>query len=376
MVFSVLPTFMSDKLGVSYTGIGWIEGVAVAASFVTKVLSGVGSDIIKKRVPFILWGSVFTVLSKPMFAFSAGVGGIFLARFIDRLSKGVRSAPTDAFIADVSTQSYYGRAYGLRQCLYTGGAVLGALLSMLLIFLTDGDYRLIFLLSIFPGSVAVVLAFRLFEKKPKDSFSDKNFILRIDHIKLLPKSYWLFIVFVSILMLARFSEAFLILKAKEVGFSITMLPLVIIIMDVVHALVTIPSGKLADRFSAKWVLFWGVAVFGLTHFYIYKVSGVTDMYVGLVLVGIHMGMTQGALKSVVADKTPKAIRGTAFAIFYLISGFFVLVGNATAGMLSDYLGLSYTFLGGYGFTLIAFVFLFFYNQWEKTTPTNSSGAYF
>ncbi len=370
MVFSILPTYMSEKLGITHTGIGWIEGLAVAAAFVTKVLSGIGSDLIKKRSPFILWGSIFSVLSKPIFALSSGLFTIFLARFIDRLSKGVRSAPTDAYIADVSSQAYYGRAYGLRQCLYTGGAAFGALIAMLILSFQGEHYKMIFFLAMIPGCFSVVLALFLKEKK-KFFNSKKTFLLRKSHIQQLPFSYWFFLVFVSILMLARFSEAFLILKAKEIGFSLPMLPLVIIVMDLAHAFVTIPAGRLVDKCSAKWVLLFGVGVFAFTHYYISTIDKINQMFIGLVFVGVHMGITQGAIKTIIAEKTPKSIRGSAFAIFHLVCGFFVLMGNAIAGALSDVWGLAFTFKGGYTFTLLAFLVLFSLICWEKISSTSS-----
>ena len=362
MVFSILPSFLTEKLGLSLALLGTMEGICIATSFISKVGCGFACDFRLGRKPFILVGSLLSTVSKFFFISAVSGTGIFVARFFDRLSKGVRSAPTDAFIADMSEKKVYGRAYGFRQSLYTFGAVVGAVLAMTLMWLSDNSYRLVFCFSILPNIVAIVIYY-CYVKKNK-SAHQRQFVkikddmcLSFKQLSKLPGSYWYTIALASILMLARFSEAFLILRVKEFGCPVFCLPLTIVVMDVVHAIVASPFGRLADRSSNKVILFVGTVCLALTHFLLVYANSLFHVFVCVAIAGLSMGMSQGLLKSMTAESIPPFLRGSGFALFYLVSGIFILVSNMIAGYLSQHFGLDMAFFAGGCFALLGSVCL-------------------
>lgn len=368
MIFSLLPSFLTDELGATKTKIGIIEGVAIFTSFASKVFAGVGSDYFQSRKPLITIGTFFSALVKPMFALAASINWVFFARFIDRLSKGVRSAPTDALIADLSPTELRGTSYGMRQALYTLGAVFGAFLATMSMWLSNNDYRLTFALSAIPASIALVILITVVKQPvikngtlPK---GDKH-KWRITDVKYLPPMYWKMLAVATVLMFARFSEAFLTLRVKEVGWPVALLPVMIIVMDLVHAGVAYPLGKLADKTNRRGMLLKGLMVLILTNGILIYASTVGEALIGILLVGLHMGMTQGLLKALISEATPAKLRGTAFALFYLTSGIAVLCGNTIAGRMSDIYGIPGAFVGGGTFTTISAIILFFVIRQEK-----------
>ena len=363
MIFAILPAFLIDELGVSHLHLGLMEGVAVGASFASKVFAGVASDLTKNRKTLIVYGSFFSACAKIFFAFAPGLYWVFSARFLDRVSKGFRSAPTDALIADLSGKRFYGHVYGIRQGMYTLGAVFGAALAMLIMHFSNNNYRLVFTLSGVPAFLAVILACYLRNPQQEKTHTRKtsylkkgwfrSLIVHFPSLKRLPRFYWFTLAIVAILMMARFSEAFLTLKVKELGCPISCLPLVIVLMDIVHAAVAVFCGKLTDRFSAAQLLLFGLSWFVFTHLLVMLADNLLFAYLGLVAVGVHMGMTQGLLRVLIAQATPKNLRGTGFSLFYLVSGCSILIGNSLAGYLSQSFGLSYAFLGGASLSLAA-----------------------
>ena len=360
MVFAILPVFLSEELGISHTKIGIIEGLAISASFGTKVLSGFLSDLFQRRKPFILLGSFLSILSKPLFALSTGLYFVLLARFVDRLSKGVRSAPSDAFIADISTHKNYARSFSLRQCLYTLGAVFGALCSMVLLYFDSTQFRMIFWLSMIPNFLAIFVFFRYFNLGKENFTKQKtSYKINFEDFKHVPPFFWKFLLVLSFLMVARFSEAFLSLYAKEFGCPHSLLPLIIIIMDLFHASLAAYSGRLAQFYSSKKILLFGLFLLVFNNLWFYRASDLTDIFIGISLVGIHMGLTQGIIRSILAQNIPESLRGSCFALFYLVSGVCILFGNILAGSLSDTFGLRYIFLSGAVFSFSsALVFSF------------------
>lgn len=363
MVFSVLPVFLSEELGISHTHIGLIEGLAIGASFGTKVLSGVLSDLFQKRKPFILLGSILSTLSKPLFALSSTLFFVLVARFVDRISKGVRSAPTDAYLADISTKKNFMKTFSLRQSLYTFGAVFGAFLSMVILYFDRSQFRMIFWLSMIPNVIAIGIFLRSLRKTPEITLglASPVYSLKLKEFKNLPPFFWQFLIVLSFLMVARFSEAFLTLYAKEFGCPNTLLPLIIIIMDIIHASFAAYSGHLTNRFSSKSVLLFGLFFLIFTNVWFFTANSLLDIFLGISFVGIHMGLTQGLIKSILAEHIPKLLRGSCFAIFYLASGVCILFGNLLAGALSDHYGLKYVFLSGGVFSLLSFLALGFLN---------------
>ena len=360
MVFSLLPIFITEVLGASRAKLGIIEGVAISLGFFSKVFSGVISDIFRLRKPLIAIGSIMTILLKFVFAAASSIGWVFAARSIDRLSKGIRSAPTDALIADISQNLHRGQSYGLRQTLYTLGAVVGSLLATLLVCLSDHNYRLIFTLAAIPAFIAFLILLSLVKQPPiKDDIKKDHVGWRFSDIKYLPASFWSLLGVAFVLMLARFSEAFINIRAKDVGWSIHYLPLLSVGMELVHAGIAYPIGRRANRTNLNTLLFKGILVLVITNIVFITTDSIVGAGIAAMLAGLHMGMTQGILSTLVAESTPAELRGTAFALYYFSSGIAVLIGNTLAGHLSDLIGSTGCFIGGLVFTVLASILLFF-----------------
>lgn len=357
MVFSILPAFLTDVLHASKSKIGFIEGVAVFISFVAKVFSGTLSDYVKNRKYLIIIGTIFSLIIKPMFAMAASINMIFSARFIDRISKGIRSAPTDALIADLSPKKNLGSAYGTRQSLYTFGGMFGAFLASMLMLYTNHDYRLIFYLSTIPAGIALLILL-LVVKQPPILENGKKIDWHISHIKLLPAKFWALLLIVAILMLARFSEAFVTLRAKEAGWGVAFLPWIIVMMDIVHASMAFPMGKVSDKINRYKMLMIGLMITVLAHTCLILDGHWMVVSLGVILIGLYLGVTQGLLSTLVSENTPPHLRGTAFALYYLTAGTSVLIGNVCAGKLSDHFGLVGAFYGGGTITVLAIAALF------------------
>ena len=356
MVFSVLPTFLSEELGVNNRGLGVIEGLALLLSFLAKVLAGFASDYFAHRKPLIMGGSVLTAMTKMGFTVISGFKSAFIVRFLDRFSKGLRSAPTDALLADLGSSPNYGFVFGLRQSLYTGGAVCGALLSMLLLHLFGSNFRLIFICATLPSILAIVVLARGVKEKARFKINKVRF--QFSDLKLFSNGYWMLMVCLSFLMLARFSEAFIALRVRELGLQLQYIPMVIVIMDVVHLSTAYPLGKWADQVSREKLLCSGMFVQLLAALTLASVSNLAGAFLGVVLIGLYMGMTQGVLRAIIAQQCPRHLRGSGFALFYLFSGLSVFCGNFVAGQLGDEYGLYAVFVGGAVFTACALCFYF------------------
>lgn len=370
MVFSLLPVFIVDVLGASRAKLGIIEGVAISLAFFSKVFSGVISDIFRSRKPLIAIGSIMSVAVKFIFAAAGSVAWVFAARSVDRLAKGIRSSPTDALIADISQNLHRGQSYGLRQALYTLGAVAGSIIATILVYLTANDYRLIFSLSAIPAFCAVLILLSLVKQPPiRDDIKKDHVGWRFGDMKYLPAPFWSLLGVAFILMLARFSEAFINIRAKDVGWPIHYLPLLIVGMDLVHAGVAYPIGRMANRQNLNALLLRGILVLVVTNVVFLTTTSIIGVGMGAILAGLHMGMTQGLLSTLVAESTPAELRGTAFAIYYFSSGIAVLIGNTLAGHLSDLLGTTGCFMSGLVFTMMASILLFFRIQFgQANTP--------
>lgn len=360
MIFALLPTFLTEELGASHTKLGVIEGVAIFLAFLSKFLAGVLSDIFRARRPLIAIGSFFSIIVKLIFAAASSVNWVFMARSIDRLSKGIRSSPTDALIADLSPKAERGKSFGLRQSMYTLGAVTGSFLAALCMYLSHNNYRFTFLLSVIPATIALVILFAVVKQPPiHNEVKPKNSSWHVKDIKFLPTTFWKLLFVSFILMLARFSEAFITLRAKSVGWMIALLPFLLVAMELVHSGAAYPMGKLSDRYAKKSLLLKGIMVLMLTNLIFIQFNSIEGVLVASMLAGLHMGMTQGLLSTLVAESTPAELRGTAFAIYYLSSGTAVLIGNSLAGHLSDTFGTTGPFIGGLIFTSLASLSLYF-----------------
>ncbi|MDK9702832.1 MAG: MFS transporter [Sulfuritalea sp.] len=355
LIHSLLPVFMFTALGISAFSIGLIEGAAEATALIVKVFSGVLSDWWGKRKPLAVLGYGLGALSKPLFALAGGAGLIVTARLMDRVGKGIRGAPRDALVADLAPPEMRGAAFGLRQSLDTVGAFLGPLLAMGLMLLWANDFRAVFWVAVIPAFLAVaLLIFGVREPERKAEGPRVNPIRR-ENLRRLPAAYWWVVGIGAVFTLARFSEAFLVLRAAQGGLPLAFTPLVLIAMNVVYAASAYPLGRLADSMSHARLLAAGLVVLIAADAALAWDGHWLAVWLGVVLWGLHLGMTQGLLAAMIADAAPADLRGTAYGFFNLASGIALLVASGLAGLLWDSLGAAFTFVAGGIFSAAALV---------------------
>ena len=353
MIHSLLPLFMVTVLGASALTVGVIEGIAESTALLVKVFSGALSDYLGRRKGLALFGYALGALTKPMFALASGVGMVLTARFLDRVGKGVRGAPRDALVADITPAEIRGAAFGLRQSLDTVGAFLGPLLAVGLMLLWANDFRAVFWVAVIPGMLAVaLLLFGVHEPKKVEAHKPVNPVSRAN-LQRLGTSYWWVVAIGAVFTLARFSEAFLVLRAAQGGIPLALVPLVMVAMNVIYAASAYPFGKLSDSMSHTRLLGLGLAVLIAADLVLATDDHWTTVLLGVALWGVHMGITQGLLARMVADVTPADLRGTAYGFFNLMSGLAMLVASVLAGLLWDRLGAAFTFYAGVVFCVIA-----------------------
>jgi len=347
MIHALLPLYLTASLGASALVVGLIEGVAEATAMVVKVFSGVLSDRWRNRKRLTALGYGLAALTKPLFALATGPGLVFAARFADRIGKGIRGAPRDALIADLAPASIRGAAFGLRQTLDTLGAIAGPLVAMGLMLAWNDDYRAVFWVAVIPGVLCFLLVvFGVREPEARSEAPAQAPRLGRALVRRLGRAFWIVVAAASALTLARFSEAFLILRAGDLGVEAAYAPLVLVGMSVVYAATSYPTGKLADRMSARTLLSWGVLALVAADVALALAAGLGMLALGIGLWGLHMGLTQGLLAAMVARAAPADLRGTAFGVFNLASGAAMLVASALAGALWHYVGPAATFWCG------------------------------
>ena len=357
MVHSLLPLFMVGVMGASALTVGLIEGLAEATALIVKVFSGALSDYIGKRKGLALFGYALGAFTKPLFAIAPTMGIVLTARLLDRVGKGIRGAPRDALVADITPPEIRGAAFGLRQSLDTVGAFLGPLLAVGLMLLWANDFRAVFWVAVIPGVLAVVVLLFGVREPERHQGEKKVNPIRRENIKRLSASYWWVVGMGAVFTLARFSEAFLVLRAAQSDIPLALVPLVMVAMNLVYAASAYPFGKLSDRMSHKNLLAWGLVVLIAADLVLATNDHWTTVLAGVALWGIHMGITQGLLATMVADTAPADLRGTAFGLFNLVSGIALLIASVVAGLLWDQLGASFTFYAGAGFCVITLIAL-------------------
>jgi len=346
MVHSLLPVFMVAGLGISAFAVGLIEGAAEATALIVKVFSGALSDYWGRRKPLAVLGYGLGAVSKPIFALATSATMILGARLIDRIGKGIRGAPRDALVADITPPDLRGAAFGLRQSLDTVGAFLGPLIAMGLMLLWANDFQAVFWVAIVPGVLSVALLLVGVKEPERTRERRRTNPIRKENLRRLSRAYWWVVAIGAVFTLARFSEAFLVLRAVEGGLGIAYAPLVLIGMNAVYALAAYPFGKLSDRMSHSRLLALGLIVLITADLVLAYSNHWTWVWVGVTLWGLHMGITQGLLATMVADTAPEELRGTGYGIFNLMSGVALLFASGFAGLLWDQLGASYTFAAG------------------------------
>ena len=358
MIHSLLPLFLVGTLGASVALVGLIEGIAEATAAITKVFSGWLSDRIGKRKLLAVIGYGLGALTKPVFPLAATPVAIFGARMADRVGKGIRGAPRDALVADITPPEIRGAAFGLRQSLDTIGAFTGPLIAIALMFMLAGDIRGVFAWAIVPAVIAVVLLIVGVEEPVRAAgTAPVPPPIRWAEVRAIGAPYWRVVVLGVVFTMARFSEAFLVLRASDLDVTAALVPGVMVAMNLVYAAVSAPAGSLSDRLDRRLILLAGLVVLITADLILAFASNIPGLLVGVAFWGLHMGLTQGLLAAMVVDTAPARLRGTAFGLFNLATGFSLLAASGVAGLLWSTLGASTTFLAGGGFATLAAVLL-------------------
>ncbi len=357
MIHSLLPLFMVTTLGASALVVGLIEGLAEATALIVKVFSGALSDYLGRRKGLAVFGYALGALTKPVFALASGAGIVLAARLLDRIGKGVRGAPRDALIADLAPPAIRGAAFGLRQSLDTVGAFVGPLLATGLMLLWADDFRAVFWVAVIPGLLAVALLWAGVREPHRAQPERRGNPISRASLRRLGGAYWWVVGVGGLFTLARFSEAFLVLRAQQSGIALALVPLVMVAMNLVYALAAYPFGRLSDRVSHAGLLAGGLLVLVTADLVLAASDHWGALLAGVALWGIHLGITQGLLATMVAATAPADLRGTAFGFFNLVSGVAMLLASLCAGLLWDRFGAEFTFYAGAAFSLVALLAL-------------------
>ena len=354
MIHALLPIYLVTVLGTSALTVGAIEGIAEATASIIKVFSGALSDWLGRRKLLAVLGYGLAAFTKPIFPLASSIGWLVAARFIDRVGKGIRGAPRDALIADIAPSHVRGASFGLRQSLDTVGAFLGPLVAIALMWLTADNFTAVFWVAVIPAFVSLALImFAVHEPQRSPELRKVAAPLSKAELLRLGTVYWWVVAITTVFTLARFSEAFLILRAQSVGLPLALVPAVLVVMNVVYAIAAYPAGILSDRVDRMTVLMSGFLVLVAADAVLAFTSGVAGVMVGVALWGLHMGFTQGLLAALIADAAPPELRGTAFGVFNLVTGVALLAASVIAGALWDAIGPQCTFMAGAVFTLVA-----------------------
>jgi MFS family permease len=353
MIHALLPVFLVSVLGASVTAVGLLEGAAEAIASITKVFSGTLSDWLGKRKLLVVVGYGLAALTKPLFALAPSAGWIFAARFTDRIGKGIRGAPRDALIADITPADARGAAFGLRQALDTVGAFAGPLVAIALMAATHDSFRTVFWLAAIPAAVAVAVLILFVREPERPRPARVQSPLRA--VGALGAAYWWLVGVAGLFTLARFSEAFLILKVADAGLAAVYVPMVLVVLNLAYAASAYPAGWLSDR-ADRWIVAGaGAALLIGADLVLARSASIEGAMLGIVLWGLHMGFTQGLFAALVADVAPAQLRGSAFGVFNLVSGVALLAASVAAGIIWDRFGASATFTAGAALTAAAAV---------------------
>ena len=365
MVFPLIPLFLTSVLGTGAYAVGIVEGAAETTASLLKVVSGYWSDKIKKRKPFVLFGYSLSTLTKPLFAFANVWFFVLFVRVVERIGKGLRTAPRDALVAESSDESVRGKAYGFHRAMDGIGSTLGAILAFLLLPILG--YRNIFLFAFIPGIISVFVVLFIKEKNAPIKKETKETSIKLS-FKELPMNLKLFIIVSSIFALGHFGYAFLLLKAKDIGLADNMAILLYVLFYIVYTLCTIPSGMLSDRIGRKPVLIAGYLIFAITSLGLIFASNIYGVLLFFVIYGIFYAMIDGVQRAFVVDLAPRHLKATALGTFHTAIGLVALPGGYLAGLLWDKISPEATFVYGLALAIISIVLFSFVK--DKTQMAN------
>jgi MFS family permease len=356
MIHALLPLYLVVGLGASALSVGVIEGVAEATALIVRIFSGALSDRLGHRKWLAAVGYGLAAVTKPVFPLAPSVGWLFAARFVDRIGKGIRGAPRDALIADITPPELRGASYGLRQSLDTIGAFIGPLAAIALMILTAENFTRVFWFAVVPAFLSFAVIVLVVREPPRSAdLPPVRSPLSRAEVARLGGAFWVVVTLGGTFTLARFSEAFLLLRAQSVGMELALVPAILVAMNVVYALAAWPAGALSDRIGRYSLLALGFAILIAADLVLAFAASVVAVVMGAALWGLHMGLTQGILASLVADTAPADLRGTAFGMFNLAAGIATLAASIVAGVLWDAVGPQLTFIAGAVFTALALV---------------------
>lgn len=351
MTHALLPLFMAGTLGASAIWIGLVEGIGEGTALIAKVFSGVVADRFGHKKRLVFAGYFLGVISKPVFALAGSMPVVLAARFFDRIGKGLRGAPRDAIVADVTDESIRGAAYGLRQSLDAAGAFVGPLLATLLLLLWTEDLRSIFWIALIPGAACLALILFGVEDNVTPTVNTKRIAWK-DLKSVMTPAFVQLVILGTLFSLARFSNAFIVLRAADIGIEHAWIPMAVVLMNITFSLSSYPFGKLADKLNPMKLLALGMVLLALANLLFAYAENYRILAAGIVLFGMHLGATQGIFSTIISEIAPSEVRATAFGIFNFFSGLALLASGLVAGSLWEYMGAQYCFGGGVVFALI------------------------
>jgi MFS family permease len=358
LIHSLLPVFLTTVVGASIATVGLIEGIAEATAAIAKVFSGALSDRIGKRKLLVGIGYGLAAVTKPVFPLASTAWEVLAARFVDRIGKGIRDAPRDALIADITPQSIRGAGYGIRQALDTVGGFAGPLLAVALMALYADNFRAVFWWAVVPAAFAVLLiVVGVREPDGTKATAKRGWPIHKEELKRMSGAFWVVVAIGMAFTLARFSQAFLVLKAQAEGLALALIPLVFVWMNLIYALTATPAGILSDRMGRVNVLLCGLGALVVADLTLAFVPGLGGVVIGVGLWGLYLGFSQGLLSALVADTAPEDLRGTAFGLFNLVTGVALLVASVLAGWLWYDFGPTATFSAGAVFSGLALLIM-------------------
>jgi len=364
IIYGLLPGYLVAHFGATVAMVALIDAVAEGTASFAKLFSGVFSDWIRRRKELALLGYGLSGLGKILFPIAAGAGGILLARFVDRLGKGIRGAPRDALVADVTPPELRGAAYGLRQSLDEAGTLLGPLVAMGLMWLFVNDVQAVFWIACIPAILSLAILSLGVREDASAVQSAEGFPLHPDALRRLGIRFWLFIAVLLLLLLPRFTDAFYLLRGQELGLPLAVAPALLAAMSLMTTLLTAPVGHLSDRIGRWPLLIAGFALLAVSHAVLASAGSIALVFVGASLFGLHLALTQGLLAALVADLAPADLRGTAFGLFHLVSGI-AMVGTLAAGFLWDVWSSSAMFWIAAGVTVAGIAALLPFANWQR-----------
>lgn len=351
MIHALLPLFMAGTLGASAIWIGLVEGIGEGTALIAKVFSGVVADRFGHKKRLVFAGYFLGVISKPVFALAGSMPVVLAARFFDRIGKGLRGAPRDAIVADVTDESIRGAAYGLRQSLDAAGAFVGPLLATLLLLLWTEDLRSIFWIALIPGVACLALILFGVEDNVTPTVNTKRIAWK-DLKTVMTPAFVQLVILGTLFSLARFSNAFIVLRAADIGIEHAWIPMAVVLMNITFSLSSYPFGKLADKLNPMKLLALGMVLLALANLLFAYAENYRILAAGIVLFGMHLGATQGIFSTIISEIAPSEVRATAFGIFNFFSGLALLASGLVAGSLWEYMGAQYCFGVGVVFALI------------------------